>query len=153
MHCGGKSPEALKLDLNEKLHSQAILAGSSLFVKARWKKRKTALEIIPVSATKRKTKVENTTCTYTHVATYTPPQVTRISTSIGHGPVYWLTRSSCKQQLNKNLPGNKKWCLQRCAKRERKMKMNDTWTTPTKETLHAADQNFAQMYSHKLTKQ
>ena len=31
--------------------------------------------------------------------------------------------------------------------------MNDRWTTPTKAMLHATDENFTQMYFHKLTKQ
>lgn len=69
MQCGGKSPEALKADLNEKLHSQAIFAGSSQLLREGDKDR----QQWKYSASKRKTKVEKITSSFTHTHTYTPP--------------------------------------------------------------------------------
>lgn len=61
------SPEAPKVDLNEKLliHSPAIVVGSSLLLR-RGEKDKDSIGNTTISASKRKTKVEKITGTYTH---------------------------------------------------------------------------------------
>lgn len=61
------SPEAPKVDLNEKLliHSPAIVVGSSLLLR-RGEKDKDSIGNTTISASKRKTKVEKIAGTYTH---------------------------------------------------------------------------------------
>lgn len=69
MPCGGESPGALEVDLSEKLHSPAIVVGSSLLLR-QGEKDKDSTGNTTVSASKRKTKVEKITCTHRHTHTH-----------------------------------------------------------------------------------
>lgn len=133
--------EVLKVDLNEKPHSQVVFVGKSM-AEARWKRHSTGNTI---SLSKCKKKVDRITHTHTH------PQVTRIPISMGCGLSPGSLEAPSNTYFIRNSPSNKKRELYKNAAR-RIMKMNDRWKTLTAEMLHATDQNFAQTCCHKLTK-